>query len=96
MDRQQQIDLLRANLDYLSLSRSEFASSMLAQYDRRQSLSEKQWDWIGKLAEQVLANVQGYARRTGRCVYCRRRLTTRHSVELGYGPVCAENNHLPY
>ena len=39
---------------------------------------------------------QAYARETGACMFCHRKLTHPTSVSHGYGPVCAERNGLPY
>lgn len=33
---------------------------------------------------------------TGHCVFCARELTDDRSVEVGYGPVCAGKNNLPW
>lgn len=33
---------------------------------------------------------------TGQCVFCSRRLTDERSITVGYGPVCAEHNGLPW
>lgn len=33
---------------------------------------------------------------TGACVFCGRKLTDERSISVGYGPVCAENQHLPW
>jgi hypothetical protein len=33
---------------------------------------------------------------TGRCVFCSRKLTDERSIEVGYGPVCAERENLPW
>jgi hypothetical protein len=37
-----------------------------------------------------------FGRATGCCVFCARELTDDRSVEVGYGPVCAANNELPW
>lgn len=33
---------------------------------------------------------------TGKCVFCSQKLTDGRSTEVGYGPICAENNGLPW
>lgn len=37
-----------------------------------------------------------YGLRTGNCCFCCKALTTDNSTEVGYGPICAENYHLPW
>lgn len=32
----------------------------------------------------------------GRCVFCSQTLTDERSIEVGYGPICAENHGLPW
>ena len=46
----QKIDALKANLGNLDEKGREFAESLLGYWDRRGSLSAKQWYWVGKLA----------------------------------------------
>ena len=43
MDQNQAIETLRE-------ARGEFPQSLVAQFDRRGSLSDKQWHWVVKLA----------------------------------------------
>ena len=33
---------------------------------------------------------------TGSCVFCMRTLTDERSISVGYGPICAEHNGLPW
>lgn len=37
-----------------------------------------------------------YGKKTGCCCFCARELTDSRSVEVGYGPICAENFGLPW
>lgn len=46
----QKIAALRNNLGNLDEKGREFAESLLGYWDRRGSLSAKQWYWVGKLA----------------------------------------------
>lgn len=48
-----QINVLRASTVALSGRDLEFASSLLSQYDRKGSLSDKQWPWVEKLIERA-------------------------------------------
>jgi hypothetical protein len=43
-------------------------------------------------AEQAAA----FGRLTGQCVFCARELTDQRSIDVGYGPVCAGKNGLPW
>jgi hypothetical protein len=43
-------------------------------------------------AEQAAA----FGHQYGNCVFCSKDLTDDRSVTVGYGPVCAKNNHLPW
>ena len=49
------IEALSAALPVLSIKDREFAGSLIAQYVRKGSLSDKQWPWIVKLAERAVA-----------------------------------------
>lgn len=53
--REAQIEALRAAADANQLSKKDisFAQSLYDQYQRRNSLSEKQWYWVGKLLENA-------------------------------------------
>lgn len=46
----QKIAALRNNLGNLDEKGREFAESLLGYWDRRGSLSAKQWHWVGKLS----------------------------------------------
>jgi hypothetical protein len=37
-----------------------------------------------------------YGKMMGRCCFCSKKLTDQRSTYVGYGPVCAENWHLPW
>ena len=37
-----------------------------------------------------------YGKQTGACCFCSRKLDTKESVAVGYGPVCAEKYELPW
>jgi hypothetical protein len=43
--------------------------------------------------EKVVAE---YGKRTGRCCFCRLKLTDPRSEEMGYGERCSENYNLPW
>lgn len=88
------LDLLIANRTHLSSSSQEFANSLI-QYSTV-GLSDKQWYWVDVLAGRCIDVAAEYGQRTGRCMFCRRKLTDGRSVTMGYGPVCAEKNHLPW
>jgi hypothetical protein len=146
------IEALRGALPTLNGRDAEFAMSLVAQFDRKGSLSERQWPHVDRLAAGPAPAVtlepgvfvlddgtmilvyttrnghlagkvfdgerfvyeSGAQRRaatgrlitaeeaaafghaTGHCVYCSRELTDDRSVEVGYGPVCAEKNGLPW
>jgi len=42
------------------------------------------------------ATAAAYGRSTGVCSFCARQLTDARSVDVGYGPICAETYHLPW
>lgn len=42
------------------------------------------------------AEAKAFGLSTERCVFCSLKLTDGRSTEVGYGPVCAENNDLPW
>lgn len=51
------------------------------------------------LSEDTLLDAEkaaAFGHQFGMCVFCGRTLTDEDSVEVGYGPVCAENNGLPH
>ncbi len=51
MDNLKSVDALKQNLAALSERDKSFAESLLSQLERKGSLSDKQWYWIGKLAD---------------------------------------------
>jgi len=51
---------------------------------------------LRQLAEETVAFVSGYGRKTGRCCFCGLQLTDGRSVVVGYGPICADNYGLPW
>lgn len=48
---------------------------------------------FAKAPAQVAAD---YGHRTGRCCFCQRDLSDKRSVDVGYGPICAEKWGLPW
>lgn len=48
------IERLRVVTGKLGLSDREFAASMVSQFDKKKRLSEKQWLWVGRLAERAI------------------------------------------
>ncbi len=56
--------------------------------------------WIGEVLDVFAKDVAGFAgqqgKLTGRCVYCRRKLTDARSVEVGYGETCAKHFGQPW
>jgi hypothetical protein len=52
--------------------------------------------YIENFSGNPVAIAKDYGRRTGNCCFCRIRLTTRESLDAGYGPVCAEHYGLPW
>lgn len=52
------LEALRQNIAKLAANDASFATSLLNQYDRRASLSPKQWAWVEKLAKRASKPVQ--------------------------------------
>ena len=48
-----QIATLKENLDVLPGDTKQFAQSLVRQFEKKGSLSEKQWPWVAKLIEQA-------------------------------------------
>ena len=72
------------------------AVSMWRRFEERNDLRKAaRFLLAGGLARAIEAG-KAYAIRSGRCMFCRRKLTTPESVHFGYGPDCAEQNGLPY
>jgi NADH pyrophosphatase NudC (nudix superfamily) len=42
------------------------------------------------------AQAKDFGKAYGACIFCGATLSTVESVEAGYGPVCAQHNHLPW
>ena len=80
----------------LSDNDERFADSLLEQLGRTNGLSRKQWFWVDQLASRAIKATADYGKRTGKCYLCHRKLTDPKSVRYGYGPICANNNGLPY
>jgi hypothetical protein len=55
---------------------------------------------VRTLIENFAADPAGvaaiYGKRTGSCCFCRKELSTRESLAVGYGPICAEKFGLPW
>lgn len=49
----ERIETLKANIAGLPDSKVDFASSLIGQYARKGKLSEKQWEWVDKLADMA-------------------------------------------
>jgi hypothetical protein len=47
-------------------------------------------------ARDPAATASAYGRSTGVCSFCARQLTDARSVDVGYGPICADTYHLPW
>lgn len=64
-------------------------------------LQSKSWQpWVGEILEGFAKDPAGFAgaygKKTGRCCFCSRELTTPESLHVGYGNVCAEKFGLPW
>ena len=94
-DKADNLKILRANLNVLSEGDQKFAHSLTSNAEIR-GLTEKQWYWVDQLVSRALARVEDHGKRTGKCIYCRRKLTHNFSLQAGYGPICAEKYHLPW
>jgi hypothetical protein len=46
--------------------------------------------------KMTAAEAASFGHSTGKCVFCRQKLTDGRSTSVGYGPTCAENNGLPW
>lgn len=62
------------------------------------------WEYAGRrplyhltAADRLTAeDAAKFGHLTGQCVFCARRLTDERSIAVGYGPVCAEREGLPW
>jgi hypothetical protein len=63
-------------------------------------LAPAQRDALLGLLEALAADPAGvaaaYGKATGNCCFCSRGLTDKRSVEVGYGPICADHYELPW
>lgn len=53
-------------------------------------------EFLAELSRDAADVVGSYGRKTGGCAMCSRPLTDPRSVEVGYGPVCADRFGLPW
>jgi hypothetical protein len=53
-------------------------------------------DAVKALAADPAKAAAAYGRKTGCCCFCARELTDARSVEVGYGPICADHYGLPW
>lgn len=53
-------------------------------------------DTVRDFAADPAGYADAYGKLTGRCCFCRRKLTRSESVTAGYGPICAQNYDLPW
>lgn len=51
---------------------------------------------LKEIEGNILEEVRAYGRETGNCSFCTRTLTHKNSIQLLYGPRCAENYGLPH
>lgn len=51
---------------------------------------------LAAFAKDPEATAAAYGKRFGQCCFCSRELTDQRSVDVGYGPVCAENYGLDW
>ena len=93
---QDNLEIVTKNVKMLSASSQKFARDLFGWIDNRGGLTQKQWAWMDVLAARIIERAQKYGKETGNCVFCRRKLTNPYSVKVGYGPICAERNHLPW
>lgn len=64
-------------------------------------VKSRDWQsWIGGVLDAFAADIAGFAAQqgklTGRCVFCRRKLSDARSVEVGYGETCASHHGLQW
>lgn len=56
--------------------------------------------WVLVALTELAANPAGYGaaygRRSGNCCFCSRDITTKESLHVGYGPICADKYGLPW
>jgi hypothetical protein len=52
--------------------------------------------FLGKQHRVTAEQAAAWGHLTGVCVFCTRRLTDARSIEVGYGPVCAARESLPW
>lgn len=51
---------------------------------------------VKQIENDPIAYAKEHGYKTGRCCFCSRKLTDPKSVDVGYGPVCAEHYGLPW
>jgi hypothetical protein len=51
---------------------------------------------LKELAEHPTQAAKAYGHRTGNCCFCGTEITTKESLAVGYGPICAEHYGLPW
>lgn len=51
---------------------------------------------LGRMSSSPAETAAEYGKLTGNCCFCCRPLKDERSTSVGYGPVCAENYHLPW
>ena len=69
-----------------------FQPSMALDRDEGRAVA---WD-LRALAMDPVKAASTHGHQTGNCCFCRRFLTDKRSVDVGYGPVCADNFGLPW
>lgn len=53
-------------------------------------------EWLVKFANDPVTVAAEYGKMTGYCCFCNRTLSDDRSVEVGYGPVCADSWGMPW
>jgi hypothetical protein len=63
-------------------------------------ITGQEWEQTVKVLTELASHpaqaAKAYGQRTGNCCFCGTEITTKESLAVGYGPICAEHYGLPW
>ncbi len=87
------------NAGYIYLKvNGEYAGKISAEGDffPVRTLANDIQDFVESFGQNTVQEARIYGQKTGNCCFCKRGLTTRASLAVGYGPDCADHYGLPW
>lgn len=65
-------------------------------FHKSRECTQEQVQALVDISADVISAAVAFGQQTGCCSFCQRELTDKRSVDVGYGPICADNYGLPW